>query len=222
MKPTKEIAVKLVELLSFGLVRGLGVQKPGEMCVEAALCCALGLPHSDNPPCVSRAVRSFKIVLNDSSWSSNQARAKGMRRLAVAQLGSDSIDEKLFVKEMALAAIRLMVPIALRAAAKRNPKYAANFEMHALKCEQSVDLIDGRINARAAREAATADATAYATAYAATYAAYAYTAATAAYAATAADARDEVLALMTEAGVQALIKCKSPGCEWLDVCEEAA
>jgi hypothetical protein len=47
------------------------------MCVEAAVCYALGLPHSDNPPCVGYAVRQYKIRLNDSNWSSNEARAKG-------------------------------------------------------------------------------------------------------------------------------------------------
>jgi hypothetical protein len=48
IKPTRATAVKVIELLSHGLVRGLGKQKPGEMCIEAVVCCALGLPHGDN------------------------------------------------------------------------------------------------------------------------------------------------------------------------------
>jgi hypothetical protein len=41
-----------------------------------------------------------------------------MRRIAIAQLGSDTIDQTVFVKELALATIRKIVPIALKAAAK--------------------------------------------------------------------------------------------------------
>ena len=51
---------------------------------------------SDNPPCVSQVLRRFKMRLNDCEWSSPEARAAGLRRLAVAQLGSalclDDID----------------------------------------------------------------------------------------------------------------------------------
>jgi hypothetical protein len=51
----------------------------------------MGLPHSDEPPCVSPAIRQLKIQLNDSAWSSDKARGAGMRRLALAQLGSAGI-----------------------------------------------------------------------------------------------------------------------------------
>ena len=74
---TREIAQKVLTAVDAGLVKGKGIQKPGQMCVEAAVCYALGLPHSDDPKCVSRALRQLKIRLNDSNWSSNKARAKG-------------------------------------------------------------------------------------------------------------------------------------------------
>src|SRR5690348_1343442 len=109
--PTRETAKKILDLLKHGLTHGKGTQEPGKMCVEAVVCCAMGLPHSDDPPCVAPAVRSFKIELNDSSWSSNIARANGLCRLAIAQLGSNEIDQAIFVKEVALAAIRKVVPI---------------------------------------------------------------------------------------------------------------
>ncbi len=105
--------VKLVELLSHGLVAGLGEQKPGKMCVEAAVCCALGLPHGDNPPCVGESIRNFKIGLNDSSWSSNQTRAKGMARLAIAQLGSDELNQREFSRLLALRVTQKLLPDAL-------------------------------------------------------------------------------------------------------------
>lgn len=71
-------------------------------CVEAAVCFALGLPHGDQPPCVHPALINFKIGLNDLTlWSSDKARGKGMRRLAVAQLGSkEKFNGKVFADEL--------------------------------------------------------------------------------------------------------------------------
>ena len=85
---TRDIAARVLEIVDCGLVRGVGVALPGKMCVEAAVCYALDLPHGDDPRCVAPTLRAFKIRLNDSAWSSDQARAKGLRRLALAQLGS--------------------------------------------------------------------------------------------------------------------------------------
>jgi hypothetical protein len=128
------------------------------MCVEAAVCYALGLPHSDNPPCVGEAVRSFKIALNDSDWSSPKARAIGMRRIAIAQLGSNEIDQSVFVKELALATIRKIVPLALRAAAgmKGLPaEHKLKLEGAALECEQvTYDFDAARAASYAASDAA--------------------------------------------------------------------
>src|SRR6202042_692936 len=73
---TRAIAEKVLAVVDAGLTNGLGVAEPGKMCVEAAVCYALGLPHGDDPACVSRALRSLKIRLNDSAWSSDKARAK--------------------------------------------------------------------------------------------------------------------------------------------------
>src|SRR5690349_4673650 len=98
MNLNEDVAKKVLETVDAGLCRGMGEPVPGQMCVEAAVCYALGLPHSDNPPCVGEAIRSFKIQLNDSCWSSNAARAKGMRRVAVAQLGSIEVDQVAFVQ----------------------------------------------------------------------------------------------------------------------------
>ena len=69
-KITRAVARKVLQVVDAGLVSGVGKPKPGEMCVEAAVCLALGLPHGDDPQCVSRALRSLKIRLNDSRWSS--------------------------------------------------------------------------------------------------------------------------------------------------------
>lgn len=115
---TRDIARKVLATVDAGLSPGLGRPIPGQMCVEAAVCFAYGLPHSDNPPCVAPVVRSLKIALNDKAWSSNAARAKGMRRIAIAQLGTaDILDERLFISRIAEMTIRKVVPMALHAAA---------------------------------------------------------------------------------------------------------
>jgi hypothetical protein len=245
MELTEAVAKKVLETVDAGLVHGMGEPVPGKMCVEAAVCFALGLPHGDDPPCVGRAVRAFKIKINDSRWSSDEARAKGMRRVAIAQLGSDQIDQVAFAKIVAEETIRQIVPIALRAAASLNPKKADVLEAAAIRCEKEGTREAAR-NARSAADAAAdayayayaaaaaaADAYAYAYAYAAAAAAadaaayaYAYAAAAAAAAADAdayayadAAAKDRVLSLAANIAVNALIKLGSTGAQWLGLCE---
>jgi hypothetical protein len=102
---TETVALKVRDTVRAGLVAGVGDPEPGKMCVEAAVCFALGLPHGDEPICVSPALRRFKIPLNDAPWSSTQARAKGLERLALAQLGSNvNFNDLAFVKRLAAAA----------------------------------------------------------------------------------------------------------------------
>jgi hypothetical protein len=101
----------LLKVVDAGLVHGLGEPVPGKMCVEAAICYGMGLPHSDKPTCVGSSVRAFKIRLNDSRWSSNEARTNGMRKLAIAQLGSDAIDQRAFANIVTEQCIRQIVPI---------------------------------------------------------------------------------------------------------------
>jgi hypothetical protein len=98
-----KIARKLVKVIARGLTWGKGERKPGKMCVEAAVCYAMGLPHSDDPPCVHPSVRGDKIGLNDMEWSSNKARAEGLREVAIAQLGSNSISTKKYREEFTKA-----------------------------------------------------------------------------------------------------------------------
>src|SRR6185312_13222878 len=120
MKPitlNKRIARKVLETVDAGLCSGKGAPEPGKMCVEAAVCFALGLPHSDEPPCVGAAVRSYKIALNDCHWSSNFARARGMRKLAIAQLGSDTINQAKFAELVRFKGIQRALPVILRSSA---------------------------------------------------------------------------------------------------------
>jgi hypothetical protein len=234
-KLTVDVAKKVLEVVDAGLCNGVGTPEPGKMCVEAAVCYALGEPHGDNPSCVGGAVRAFKIRLNDSGWSDNAARAMGMRRVAIAQLGSNKIDQKAFAEEVTLQTIRQILPLALCAVAKVIPEHAEALKICALACEGAVDLVSARAAAyaaayaadaaayaaRAAADAARAAAYAADAARAAAYAADAAAdAARAAYAArAAADAvkkeRDTLLSKAAEIGVQALIKLGCLGASWL-------
>lgn len=137
-----DIAKKVLNAIDAGLVSGVGVQEPGKMCVEAAVCYALGLPHGDDPKCVAESLRCLKIRLNDTSWSSNDARAKGLRRLGLAQLGSIGVlDEKEFTRRIVGLAVTKQVPAALRAAASRHkdPKRQASLNDAAKRCEDQKD-----------------------------------------------------------------------------------
>ena len=200
MELNREVAQKVLTTVDAGLCRGVGKPIPGQMCVEAAVCYALGQPHGDEPQCVGAAVRAYKIKLNDSNWSDDKARAKGMRRVAIAQLGSDEIDQNEFRKEVVIGTVKQLLPIALRAAAKMVPAHAEALEAAAVLCGAVVSFTDARSAAQKSREA---PGPAYA-------------------AADAADAkRDSVLAKAAEIAVQALIKLGSKGAQWLDLCDAA-
>jgi len=215
MQLNEGVARKVLGLVDRGLVQGLGEQVPGEMCVEAAVCFALGLPHGDEPPCVGSAVRAYKIRLNDSIWSSEQARAKGMRRVAIAQLGSNLINQRAFADYVIVQGVRRILPIALRAAAERASDAHKGELLAAIsECEAAADIPSARLAADHSKKAARA--------YAYAYAAAAYAADAAAYAAYAdADAaRDRTLSLAAEIAVEALQAQNCEGCQWLDLCDE--
>ena len=186
--------VKFDEILERGLSKGLG-QRDGQMCIEAAICAALDLPHGDNPTCVAVAIRKFKIKLNDSAWSSPTARATGLRDLGIAQIGSLGIvDDQAFATRMTLKTINVLIPDVFRKVFSSNP---AMLQL-AMNCEAAQDLPDAA--ARAARAARAAGA--------------AGTAARVAGAAWAAGG-DYYLNLSAKLALETLQELKSPGCEWI-------
>jgi len=229
------IAKKVLAVVDAGLSEGVGKPEPGFMCVEAAVCYALGLPHGDEPECVSSALRSLKIALNDKPWSSKKARAKGLRRLALAQLGSrGALDDREFAKRVAELAIRkfkaglLEAAYRCEAAGTRDAASyaaAADYASYAASYAAAAAAYATKATSYATATAAAAAAAA-AAAYAAAYADYAaaYAAAYAAYAAADADAAkkkayDEVLSGFAEGVVQILIGMRAPGCQWLSLTE---
>jgi hypothetical protein len=111
---TPELARKVQEVVDHGLVSGLGQPAPGRMCVEAAVCYALGEPHGDRPSCVHPYDRAAKVRLNDAPWSSDAARAAALRRVAVMQLGTVGLDRSAWAREYVAATVRLVLSNALR------------------------------------------------------------------------------------------------------------
>lgn len=102
-KLNQSIVKKILEVVDAGLTSGLGTPIPGNMCVEAAVCYALGLDHSDDPRCVDYAVRALKISINDANWSNRESRALGLRKLAILQLGTlGTLDFVIFSKKTSI------------------------------------------------------------------------------------------------------------------------
>ena len=245
-KITLTQARKVLSIVDAGLSGGLGSPKPGEMCVEAAVCYALGLPHGDDPKCVHPTVRRFKISLNDRSWSSNAARARGMRELAIAQLGTNdpTFDSKVFVNVLVTETIRQIVPLALRALLKLPAlaKWHDALEVASKTCEVTPNLAAAQAARDLAKKASASDAdasayaayaadasaaayayassasaaSAYAVAAANASASSAYAADASAYASAYASARDSVLSLCARIGIQALRAGKAHGITLLD------
>lgn len=106
---------KYNSLLDLGLSYGLGDYSDiGRVCIEGAVCLALGDELHDKPQCVTPVIQSFKISLNDSGWASPAARASGLRKLGIAQLGSRGvIDDKVLVDTVLLRVWREMLPKAI-------------------------------------------------------------------------------------------------------------
>jgi hypothetical protein len=148
----KNLVTKIDSFIGRGLCSGVG-ERNGQMCVEAAICAALDLPHGDDPGCVSAAVRSFKISLNDSNWSTPKARAKGLRDLAIAQLGSKGVvGDVEFSKRLAEKCIRNLIPELFRRHFKEN----AAMQEAADRCEREGSIDAASDAARAARSASDA------------------------------------------------------------------
>jgi hypothetical protein len=101
LKVTRTLAKRVLKVVDAGLSVGVGDPVPGRMCVEAAVNYAMGLPHGDEPPCVAEPVRTLKINLNDhEGWADDQSRAKGLRALAIAQLGSNTLSDVEFIHRL--------------------------------------------------------------------------------------------------------------------------
>ena len=199
-----DLIPKFDDILSRGLCVGVG-DRDGQMCIEAAICAAMDLPHGDEPDCVAKSVRSYKITLNDSSWSSAAARARGLRNLGIAQIGSRGVvDDQEFAKRLAEQTIRELIPTLFREVfPDRQECLDAADRCASEGTTASADSADRADRAASAASAAWADRAAWA-------------ADRADRAAGAAGAADKYLLLSASLALEVLRELNSPGCEWLE------
>lgn len=134
---------RVIKVVNRGLCDGVGQPKPGFMCVEAAVNYALGQTHNDNPPCVGVQPREAKIELNDKNWSSKKARARGLLAVAIAQLGSDTIDGEKFSEALKNSLRKRVVKMVHKKVIKREVPYSvhdknpvSSFEFHEVRFER--------------------------------------------------------------------------------------
>lgn len=217
--PTIETAKRVCLLVDHGLSSGIGFPRPGQMCVEAAVCYAMGMPHSDNPTCVNGNVRSYKIGLNDADWSTRKARGEGLKRVAVAQLGSIAITDMNFSRELVKQLCKKLLPLWV----KMDPEWRGEAKRKALK-EFSKEENPNRLLSALTRIDTWGPSGTLRRAYN-----LGFNAAPAVFK-IANDCvgwtktgkrklRDSIYALAAECAVQALKKLKSPGCKWLHLCK---
>jgi len=194
-------------LLDKGVTPGLSKDpKPGEMCLEQAVSYALGEEVTDKPSCVGEKVRYFVTRLNDQEWSSPFARAEGMRELSIAQLGSNSLNQKEFLDKLFFKVLTKMLPAMFR-------------ELGEEKWEEQIKSLEGAKSLKKARKAAYAagDAAPYSAVVAAISAATsAVDAADATYfVAFATNTGDKYLKMDAHLAVEVLKEMGSPGCQFL-------
>ena len=203
-------------LNTYGLCSGKGSPN-GEMCIEALITQILDEPFSDEPECVTAEIRNFKISLNDTNWSSNQARAVGLRNIGIAQIGSKGVvDGPEFLKGLQTKIIGVLIPVIFRKIFKNKKEILLLVDI----CEKQPT----RENCLILKNAASADAAyAYYASSAAAAAAYADVAyasdAASAYAAAAytsdAASADYYLIMCANLALEVLKEMNSPGCAWL-------
>jgi len=142
----QDLVNKIHCLLDKGVTPGLSKNpKPGEMCLEQAVCYALGEEVTNKPSCVGEHVRWFVVTLNNCNWSSPSARAEGMRDLAIVQLGSNFLDQNDFTENLRFAVIKKLLPSMFR-------------DLGEEKWEKQIKSLEGAKDLEEARQAASAAA----------------------------------------------------------------
>ena len=143
-----------------------GKHYPGrDFCAMEFLAKVAGEPWTDNPKCVHKELSAYCRRLNDSRWPSDAARTETMLPLLAAVFGTSALN--ISIKNIAEQTIRLIVPIAMEAAAKLNPKHADTLRAAGERCKNE-GTREAALSARSLARSAYADAAAaYADAYAA-------------------------------------------------------
>lgn len=98
---TEKVAARILSVIDYGLNGGTIGERGvlGGMCVQSAVNYAMNEEHNDKPKCVDPYLTQMGIGFNDDcAWRSVESRARGLRKFAIAQLGTrGEFDTQLFM-----------------------------------------------------------------------------------------------------------------------------
>lgn len=209
---------------------GTGEQLPAWRCESYTFYYPL-LPHDDDTKCVGWAVRYLVFHINNREWSSDEARAAGLRKLAVAQLGSDQLDQFRFAELVALKTVQKLCPLLFAELAKlaetdedrESMKSAGRDCAEVTSLEEAIEVLNRDIaSARGlphtleiARSSAHALAHGHILAHALDLALFLALTLDHVIAITS----DEALTMLADICLEVLVEMGSPGCQHLGLCE---
>jgi hypothetical protein len=160
---TEELARKVLAIIDKELSEPLFQPRIAFVSVEGPLCDVLSRPRpspsSDGLGWASPALRILTGCLHECRWTSSKARAEGLRRLALAQLGSHALDDREFARRVAEMTIRTVLPRALRAVAaalELEPKKGAKKEARRVAKRDALLAAAERCKREGSRDAANA------------------------------------------------------------------
>lgn len=213
---------------------GTGEQLPAWRCESYTFYYPL-LPHDDDTKCVGWAVRYLVFHINNREWSSDAARAEGLRKLVVAQLGSDKLDQFRFAHLVALKTVQRMCPLLFAQLAKlaETDEDREAMESAGRACSEVaslqeavtvlVDAIDRARGAAHALEIARYSTNALANGHTLAHALDLALNIAIGLGLTLdhviAITRVETLNMLADICTEVLIEMESPGCQWLGLCE---
>lgn len=147
---TRTLVDRIKKLVGYGLSEGEGDRGRGTMCVQACVQAALEEEHNDNPACVPGNRKNFGITLNDlAGWDDDLARGKGLKRYAIAQLGTSTKPEADFDRLVVTQMYEKRFHLLLKEAGADDEDVAA--ARHVRSKESAEKLID-RMRARAEKK----------------------------------------------------------------------
>lgn len=112
---SKEVVLLIIADLERQLASSAENSVAGRMIVQQAVCAAFAERYLETPSTVAPMLSAVTIGLNNATWSSDFECGKGMRRLAIAQLGTaKDFDSNRFLYCLAGVLVRKWLPRLLR------------------------------------------------------------------------------------------------------------
>ncbi len=100
-----QICSGILAKIDIGLIAGSGKSGFGQMCIEDTI------DKITNKSDIGEVVKKFITKINDANWLNEYSRAAGMRKIAIAQLGSVCINQDKFTKYIIVQTIKRILPL---------------------------------------------------------------------------------------------------------------